>query len=132
MVIINRAIPLLSPRVPSCGIALLIINMSIQKMLLRGWYPRGQQWHRPNDNSHVSTENVTTSKVPSGTNSSGIALLIINMSWLLSIGRYNCCPRGYHRRSNIFCTDMFINNRAIPQNVTTRMVPLGTVVISPY
>jgi hypothetical protein len=49
------------------GIALLIITMSIQKMLLRGWYPREQQWYRPIDNNHVSTENVTTRMVPPGT-----------------------------------------------------------------
>ena len=103
----------------SSGIALLIINMSVQKMLLRGWYPRGQQWYRPIDNKHVNTENVTTRMVPSGTNSSGIALLIINMSVqkMLLRGWY---PRGQQWYRPID------NNHVSTENVTTRMVPSGT------
>jgi hypothetical protein len=77
----------------SSSIALLIINMSVQKMLLRGWYPWGQQWYRPIDNKHVNTENVTTRMVPTGTNSSGIALLIVpiiktEISIIVRIVRY--------------------------------------------
>ena len=109
----------------SSGIALLIINMSIQKMLLRGWYPRGQQWYRLIDNNHVSTENVTTRIVPPGTNSSGIALLIINMSVQKMLLR-RWYPRGQQWYRPID------NKHVSTENVTMRMVPSGTVVVSPY